>query len=136
LGVFRERGICGVVSAITLNNSKNPNQVFFFAYHEAWTVWEAFYFVWATVSTCGFGDYYPSDNRSKVVLYFFAMTCLSCMACFFSLLEDHFESFVSTQPAMPRAELYCNGLYRTVRKSFLLELIRCGSPLMFVTTQV
>jgi hypothetical protein len=67
----------------------------FYAQEEGWTIDEAFYFSWSSLSTIGFGDLYPTKDSTKVFTSFLLLTGCglfgSLISTFASYHLDHFN---------------------------------------------
>ncbi|CAE7362968.1 TPKB [Symbiodinium natans] len=68
----------------------------FYTHVEGWTFLEAAYFAMVTMSTCGYGDFYPTEWYSQMVTVFFILVGISVVFaqlgnCVTSLIEPVFD---------------------------------------------
>jgi len=72
-----------VTVAITLIVFYMTAGTLFFHFAEGWRVVDAFYFTGTTLTTVGYGDFYPSHDLTKIVAVFFMFTGIGIV--FFSI---------------------------------------------------
>ena len=62
-----------------------------FAMLEGWNITEAFYFVFITISTVGFGDFVPETPERYALCFFYLLGGLSLLAMVINVLSEYIK---------------------------------------------
>lgn len=66
--------------------------VLYYTTYEKWTVIESFYFITATITTCGYGFFHPTTNSAKIFTIFYMFIGLIIIFTVIQGLADNYLS--------------------------------------------
>lgn len=96
----------------------------FYINEEGWLLIDSFYFVWLTMTTVGFGDFYAEELYSQAFLYVFCFFTMGALGSLIGILQDVVEEKTLVEGTDPRSELNPGAMKKASSSMMNLGRIR------------